>query len=87
MLIVIRVRSVPYIAAFYEMLVPSELTHEEFWNRYFYRVDQLKMLEAKRLQAKKGNVSRLFVSNAESAITPQSKVHKPKQSASKRKWP
>lgn len=43
--------TVPEINKFYEKLVPKELTHDMFWNRYFYRVEQLKDLEVKRALA------------------------------------
>lgn len=40
--------TVQEINKYYEKLVPKELTHDMFWNRYFYRVEQLKDLEVKR---------------------------------------
>ena len=40
------------VKSFYIQLVPSSLTPEEFWHRYFYKLFQLRKLELKRLTLK-----------------------------------
>ncbi|RWS29589.1 synapse-associated-like protein [Leptotrombidium deliense] len=40
--------SVPDVNNIYSKLVPSSLTHDEFWHRYFYRIHQLVLLEELR---------------------------------------
>lgn len=45
--------SVPDIDKFYRKLVPKELTHDMFWHRYFYRVQQLVNCERMRMEKNK----------------------------------
>ncbi|XP_020392797.1 BSD domain-containing protein 1-like [Rhincodon typus] len=42
----------PPIRDLYAKLVPSEITHADFWSRYFYRVHQLHQEEARRTALK-----------------------------------
>ncbi|XP_043540510.1 BSD domain-containing protein 1-like isoform X2 [Chiloscyllium plagiosum] len=42
----------PPIRDLYAKLVPSEITHSDFWSRYFYRVHQLHQEEARRTALK-----------------------------------
>ncbi|KAK3089167.1 hypothetical protein FSP39_001409, partial [Pinctada imbricata] len=37
------------VRAFYTKLVPSEISHGDFWKRYFYKVHQLQVDEARKL--------------------------------------
>ena len=40
--------NVPEMSFFYTSLVPKYSSHREFWQRFFYRVHQLKQIEYKR---------------------------------------
>jgi BSD domain-containing protein 1 len=46
------------VKSFYDQLVPSSLTPDEFWHRYFYKLFQLRQLEFRRLTLKADSESK-----------------------------
>ncbi|KAI1294796.1 BSD domain-containing protein 1 [Halotydeus destructor] len=66
--------TVPEVRQFYEQFVPSELTHERFWLRYFFRVEQLRQVELKRIAAKRPPVE---LSNTEKSTKEDQVAEKP----------
>lgn len=44
--------TVPEIQEYFSKLVPQTISETEFWHRYYYKVNQLKELERKRIEFK-----------------------------------